>query len=654
MNTPSILAQEGKTTAAPPTAGLSALGAQKALKKDLQGINKKADPQGYLSIGVQLGYAYLRAQTLDSALGLGWKLLHYGKMAPLEQRVEVFQLLGNTYIALYLSDSALYYYELAHSEDAGLPAGKRMELLEKLSKLHLDNGSLSHAQDYCIAGIRLADLATNNTYKALFNTRIGMIYEKETNIIKAKEYYTTAMNTYATLNDEKGLAMALAHLGNASKLMGEYALAAKHYNEAKSLYTKLRDNTGIACMLDGLGELEYLKGRYNEATALQHQALSIRAINRNYGELPQSYVNLANSYLKLKRYDDALELTRNGIGLTKKTGADVQLLDLYNQFYLIYKDLNYKDSALWYHERYAKLKDSLDRLSNDEWLIRLQNAFDTERREVELAEVKREKEVQDERLRYYQKLETKDNALKILLVSVIIILIVVALLFFSRYRIKSKANQEIYRKVKENELLLKELHHRVKNNLQFITSLFSIKLDKIKDPDAQVILHENLQKVKAMSLVHNQLNSYGSSDKSLFLGDFVAGLTQSLALSLGLDPDQLSLVYRWRKTSFDLDSYNAIGLVINEMITNSVKHGNPEELQIRIGFYENEKYKLMRYADNGPGLNPDFFTSDKQMGISLMKLMVEDFGGSLKYLRPKEGENGIRININIRKTKHNG
>jgi two-component sensor histidine kinase len=230
----------------------------------------------------------------------------------------------------------------------------------------------------------------------------------------------------------------------------------------------------------------------------------------------------------------------------------------------------------------------------------------------------------------------------------------VALLFFSRYRIKSKANQEIYRKVKENELLLKELHHRVKNNLQFITSLFSIKLDKIKDPDAQVILHENLQKVKAMSLVHNQLNSYGSSDKSLFLGDFVAGLTQSLALSLGLDPDQLSLVYRWRKTSFDLDSYNAIGLVINEMITNSVKHGNPEELQIRIGFYENEKYKLMRYADNGPGLNPDFFTSDKQMGISLMKLMVEDFGGSLKYLRPKEGENGIRININIRKTKHNG
>lgn len=624
------------------------------LDNNLIKIDRKKNPSEYIKLKLEKGNEYLIANALDNALAESWELLHFCKSQEEKSLIDIYGLLGAIYNELYLSDSALFYYENQYRLIDNKNFRERLQVLKQLSSLHEQNGSLSKALDYCIIGIRLAEESDEKKLVATFNNKIGNIYSTQKNFSKANEYFLRALDIYEETNEELGKASAYSNIGSTYLSQGNTDQAESYFTRAKDIYDKAANDAGIAKMISMLGKVSFRRGEFQKAIEYQRNALLVRITDNNLGELPESYVELANTYLKLRRYDDALNLTREGLGITKKTGSEVQLLRLYRQFYLIYKDLNYKDSALWYHEKYGSLKDSIDRLENDEMMIRLQNAFDTERRELELSEMKRENELNEERISYYKELEQKDRYLKLLLSSVILILFIVAVLFFSRYRIKSKANYEISRKVKENELLLKELHHRVKNNLQFISSLLSIKAKKIQDPVAENMVEESLQKVRAMSMVHNTLNLNPSDDPNINLKSFLQGLTQSLVLSLGLESDQLEFTYKWRKAQFDLDSFNAIGLVINEMITNSVKHCNADSLKIKIGFFENSKFKMIRYWDNGPGLDSNFFTSEKQKGITLMRLLVADLGGTFTYNEPKEGDTGIRINVNINKTGKNG
>lgn len=624
------------------------------LDNNLIKIDRKKNPSEYIKLKLEKGNEYLIANALDNALAESWELLHFCKSQEEKSLIDIYGLLGAIYNELYLSDSALFYYENQYRLIDNKDFRERLQVLKQLSSLHEQNGSLSKALDYCIIGIRLAEESDEKKLVATFNNKIGNIYSTQKNFSKANEYFLRALDIYEETNEELGKASAYSNIGSTYLSQGNTEQAESYFTRAKDIYDKAANDAGIAKMISMLGKVSFRRGEFQKAIEYQRNALLVRITDNNLGELPESYVELANTYLKLRRYDDALNLTREGLGITKKTGSEVQLLRLYRQFYLIYKDLNYKDSALWYHEKYGSLKDSIDRLENDEMMIRLQNAFDTERREIELSEMKRENELNEERISYYKELEQKDRYLKLLLSSVILILFIVAVLFFSRYRIKSKANYEISRKVKENELLLKELHHRVKNNLQFISSLLSIKAKKIQDPVAENMVEESLQKVRAMSMVHNILNLNPSDDPNINLKSFLQGLTQSLVLSLGLESDQLEFTYKWRKAQFDLDSFNAIGLVINEMITNSVKHCNADSLKIKIGFFENSKFKMIRYWDNGPGLDSNFFTSEKQKGITLMRLLVADLGGTFTYNEPKEGDTGIRINVNINKTGKNG
>lgn len=624
------------------------------LDNNLIKIDRKKNPSEYIKLKLEKGNEYLIANALDNALAESWELLHFCKSQEEKSLIDIYGLLGAIYNELYLSDSALFYYENQYRLIDNKDFRERLQVLKQLSSLHEQNGSLSKALDYCIIGIRLAEESDEKKLVATFNNKIGNIYSTQKNFSKANEYFLRALDIYEETNEELGKASAYSNIGSTYLSQGNTDQAESYFTRAKDIYDKAANDAGIAKMISMLGKVSFRRGEFQKAIEYQRNALLVRITDNNLGELPESYVELANTYLKLRRYDDALNLTREGLGITKKTGSEVQLLRLYRQFYLIYKDLNYKDSALWYHEKYGSLKDSIDRLENDEMMIRLQNAFDTERRELELSEMKRENELNEERISYYKELEQKDRYLKLLLSSIILILFIVAVLFFSRYRIKSKANYEISRKVKENELLLKELHHRVKNNLQFISSLLSIKAKKIQDPVAENMVEESLQKVRAMSMVHNTLNLNPSDDPNINLKSFLQGLTQSLVLSLGLESDQLEFTYKWRKAQFDLDSFNAIGLVINEMITNSVKHCNADSLKIKIGFFENSKFKMIRYWDNGPGLDSNFFTSEKQKGITLMRLLVADLGGTFTYNEPKEGDTGIRINVNINKTGKNG
>ena len=183
--------------------------------------------------------------------------------------------------------------------------------------------------------------------------------------------------------------------------------------------------------------------------------------------------------------------------------------------------------------------------------------------------------------------------------------------------------------VKEKEILLKEVHHRVKNNLQVISSILSLQASYVKDVKTLEILKESQDRIKTMSFVHESL--YQDSDfSSIKFGDYVSTLAQNLIYSYKSDDFVVRL-----NTQFDeiyLNLYQAIpcGLIINELVSNALKHAFKKtkigKLEIRI--YKKEETIFLNISDNGVGMpNEINIKNTETLGFQLVHALVDQLDG---------------------------
>ena len=183
--------------------------------------------------------------------------------------------------------------------------------------------------------------------------------------------------------------------------------------------------------------------------------------------------------------------------------------------------------------------------------------------------------------------------------------------------------------VKEKEILLKEVHHRVKNNLQVISSILSLQASYVNDVKTLEILKESQDRIKTMSFVHESL--YQDSDfSSIKLGDYVSTLAQNLIYSYRSDDFLVRL-----NTQFDeiyLNLYQAIpcGLIINELVSNALKHAFKKtkigKLDIRI--YKKENTIFLNICDNGVGMPDDInIENTETLGFQLVHALVDQLDG---------------------------
>lgn len=203
---------------------------------------------------------------------------------------------------------------------------------------------------------------------------------------------------------------------------------------------------------------------------------------------------------------------------------------------------------------------------------------------------------------------------------------------------RQRAQQRLEDALREKTVLLNEVHHRVKNNLQVITSLLNLQADYAADPRLRAILAESCGRVKAMALTHQLL--YERKDFSrLDLGDYLDRLVQSIRSSYRGSGDRISLRMVRPETDVQIDLERTIpcGLLVNELVTNSFKHAFKEErrgeIVIQIGETEDDLICLC-VSDNGIGLPPDVeLAQGSSLGLQLVQLFVEQLHGTLTIER---------------------
>ncbi len=213
-----------------------------------------------------------------------------------------------------------------------------------------------------------------------------------------------------------------------------------------------------------------------------------------------------------------------------------------------------------------------------------------------------------------------------------------------------KENEEKLRNtVKEKEILLKEVHHRVKNNLQVISSILSLQASYVNDVKTLEILKESQDRIKTMSFVHESL--YQNSDfSSIKLGDYVSTLAQNLIYSYKAAGFFVRL-----DTHFDeiyLDLYQAIpcGLIINELVSNALKHAfkNTNKGKLSILIYKKSNIILLNICDNGVGMPDNIkIENTETLGFQLVHALVDQLDGTIEV----NNKNGTEYLIKFEQVK---
>ncbi|TAN44784.1 MAG: PAS domain S-box protein [Nitrospirae bacterium] len=209
---------------------------------------------------------------------------------------------------------------------------------------------------------------------------------------------------------------------------------------------------------------------------------------------------------------------------------------------------------------------------------------------------------------------------------------------------RKNAEKKIERSLREKEVLLQEIHHRVKNNMNVITSLLMLQTEGISDPSVRDIFTDCQNRIKSMALVHEKL--YGSHDLAHidfkeYLENLVGGIAdaynrRNVRLSVDMEPLHL-----------DVNIGIPCGLMVNELVTNSFKYAFPEERSgtIRVGVNKNsEKDYLLFVEDDGTGFPSDIdFRNHSSLGLKLVNVLTKQVRGTIEL----SSERGTVFKINF-------
>lgn len=420
--------------------------------------------------------------------------------------------------------------------------------------------------------------------------------------------------------------------------------ALKYFRTSYEMELAAGNLSGIAGSLNNMVLCELKLGRKDSVPSYLYRAIDYSKEAEEDFVLTSVYLNLADYYLQSNQNDSArqyysrsLEISRALSDLGSVAVALFGLAEISSQQGAYSEAFRQLDSAAYYSGRinnqdyskrvfgfrselYASLgdyrrayeqlrlfdaaKDSVAKRELVEITNGLEARYESERKERQIAELELSSTAQALRA------ETSRNQRNLLLSLAIILLLGMGfgvqrfLIQRKNARLLADKNELVERALRDRETLLREIHHRVKNNLQVVSSLLSIQGREIKDDKALEAVNESRNRVRSMALIHQFL--YGEKHlNSIDMPEYVAQLCQHLFETYRVDHDAVDLQVDVCKIMLDVDTAIPVGLIINELITNSLKYAFPDGRPgvLNVSLHEEAGKLELVVADNGVGVS---------------------------------------------------
>lgn len=404
---------------------------------------------------------------------------------------------------------------------------------------------------------------------------------------------------------------------------------------------KSTDDEFVLGLIDGnIAQAYILLLEYKKAVPLllkdiqsSKKALNFHNASISMFELSKCFLNLSNFDLS-KKYLDSSQFYLNNIDDVKAQ------LSIFKQYSIYYEKTGQLKLANEYLKSYMTLKDSSDsKITRRELLI---FQINSQLAEKEKLIIQNQNKVAERNI----ELNRQKNLKNILILSGILLFGIIVFISFqlrkTNYRknlleLKNKKiqtrNKIIQKALYEKDILIKEVHHRVKNNLQIISSLLRLQASKTSNAEVITSLTEAQDRINSMALLHQLLYRNHEFTKIKF-DDYVVALINNVKHSFSNNEKTINIVHRLERLELDLDTSIPLGLITNELISNCYKHAFEEkdgEIKIELFKLVKNKYCL-KISDNGKGLPENLNISDtNSLGLEIVSILSQQINAELKY-----------------------
>ena len=436
----------------------------------------------------------------------------------------------------------------------------------------------------------------------------------------------------------------LSNLAECFYHLNQLDSASLYVNQALQL-AKTEKETILTASYYLSGDVALARHKTREALFFYRQSQRVAAAQENYADLYESYYRMAKLYQQTARRDSSVYFAKLALAYAQRANYLNGILKSSQNLAALYETKN-DTKALHYFKLAVLAKDSL--YSQDKVKRLLSIAFD-EREQARQIEAKRV--LAENKIRF------------MVLTGLVLFLVGIAWLLFRNNRQKQKANRilqgkniEIEKTVAdlkaaqvslatknaENELLLKEIHHRVKNNLEVVSSLLGLQSARISDPDVQEAILSSQNRVQSMGILHQKL--YRSEHLAFVeMHDYFVSLSQSI-LDSYTATNRVTVRFPMQPLNLDVDRAISIGLIVNELLTNALKYAFPDGQPgtISLSLAEPDPGLLeLTIADDGIGKVPDSLPQGTGFGTQLVELLTRQLDGTLR----QEVADGTRVAI---------
>ena len=517
-----------------------------------------------------------------------------------------------------------------------------------ISYMHGLKGDAIHGLKYAEMAVKAMEETKDTAFSTVICMRISQMYGNANELEMSIKWNDRAMSVpltretqalwYKSFLDKITLLRRRKMPAEALKLIEKF----NREHPAETIYNKMMVTLQTACVYEESGNMQKASEYY----------LQFLEIAKNfppqftYSETLMAYNIVARFYLMTGNFT----LARKYVSLTmehpigKISAAD--LARSYNLLYRIDSSTGNYLSALKYMHQYMYYRDSVFSISQRKSMDGLIIKYETQKKDQDIRLLK-----QDTQL---QKAQLSRSAIigKITLGGVALLLIIVGLLY-NQYRIKRKASQDaltrnvaLQQLVEEKEWLLREVHHRVKNNLQTIVSLLESQSAYLQN-EALLAIQESQNRIYAMSLIHQKLY-HDENVSSVNMGVYLPELVQYLRLSYNVKNNVLFNV-QVHDVELDVSQAIPLGLIINEAVTNAIKYAFPTPQtgnSISISLLTNNEKAQLTIADNGIGISPEILQGKiNGLGLKLIRGLANDIEG--EFAMKNNGGTSMTISFEI-------
>lgn len=561
---------------------------------------------------------------------------------------ELYTMKGEPEQAIQLLKQSLAIYQSAKFREI-------QGIYNLLSQAEIQKADYEQALRYGISAEKTALMVNDNSLQlSAIYSNIGMVYYYLRQNDDAMKYWEKALNVAKKHNDN-------GYIRTVANNMSTMLIRQREFSRAIAMIKEYKRKYPIDDKQFEMTEDYILFSTYTILKQFYHAEPYYKKLVAYYGENGErnnNQVSLLRSFVfyhyQTKNYPAMYRKAKLFDSLAKKNGNDM----LRSENHLIWFKADsaqgkYAD-AIKHYQLYKKFSDTVFNGEKSRQINSLKIQFETDQKDKNIQLLTQKGKLQEIQI-------TNDTVMKYVFTGSILVLILFAALLYNRSRLKTSANKKLELKRKqideqneqlkkllsEKEWLLKEIHHRVKNNLQIVISLLNTQSAYLDNEDALMAIQNSQHRMHAMSLIHQKLyqsDNLSTIDMSWYIYELISYIKECY-----LSEKNIRFVLDTEKVFLDVAQAVPMGLIVNEAVNNTVKYAFPGDKsgEVLVSFKNTEgnHYRLI-ISDNGVGL-PENFDPDEteSLGMNLMRGLTDQLDGTFSL----ENSNGLKIIITFAK-----